>query len=212
MHTVYEDRIEAGRRLAKKLTQYHGTDTLIIAIPRGGVPVAAMVAHRLQLPWNVIASRKLPIPWNPEAGFGAVTSDGSVVLNESIIHGLGLRKEQVLEIVEEVRKEVIRRAEVNSRERPGIDVSGKSIILVDDGVASGYTMLAAIKSLRSQGAGKIIAAAPVASRSAAAMIEGSADESVFEIVSPSIPFTVADFYLNWHRLSAEDMLTYLREK
>lgn len=210
MHTVFEDRTEAGKRLAKKLTQFHGTDTIIITIPRGGVPVAAIVAHRLQLPWNVIVSRKLPIPFNPKAGFGAVTADGTVTLNENMIHGLALQQDQITEIAEEVKVEAVRRAEIYSREKPGIDLTGKTVILIDDGVASGYTMIAAIKSLRAQGADKIIAAVPVASRSAAAMIEEEADDSIFEIISPSVPFSIADFYLIWHSLSDEDILPILR--
>ena len=210
MHTIFEDRTEAGKRLAKKLTRFHGTDTLIITIPKGGVPVAATVAHHLQLPWNVIVSRRLPIPFNPKAGFGAVTADGTVALNENMIHGLALRKDQIADTINQVKDDAVRIEKLYSHEKPKTDVSGKAVILIDDGVASGYTMVAAIKSLRAQGAGKIIAAVPVASRSAAAMIEEEADECVFEIISPSIPFSIADFYLIWPSLSDEDIFPILR--
>lgn len=210
MHVLFEDREEAGRRVAKGLARFHGTETVILAIPRGGVPVAVAVAHRLLLPWNVIVTRKLPIPSNPEAGFGAVAADGSVVLNKAMLAGLHLTKDQIHEITEDVKAEVIRRTEIYSTARPPLDISGRTVIVLDDGVASGYTMLAAIKSVRSHNPAKIVAAAPVASRSATAMIEEVADECVFEIISPAVPFAVANFYVVWHDLTDDDILPLLR--
>jgi putative phosphoribosyl transferase len=210
MHVVYRDRIEAGKRLAKRLQAFHGTDALVMAIPMGGIPVAATVAHRLDLEWGVIVTRKLPIPWNPEAGFGAVAADGTVVLNDEMVRGLRLSHAQVDEVAEQVRAEVARRQEVLSRERPPVDPSGRTVIVVDDGLASGYTMLAAMNSLRRRSAQKVIAAAPVASRSAATLVEEAADECVFDIVSPAMPFAVADFYVEWHDLGNGEALEFLR--
>ena len=205
MHEIFKDRDDAGRHLAKKLAHCHAADAVILAIPRGGIPVAAVVAHRLRLEWGVIVVRKLPIPWSPEAGFGAVAADGSVVLNEAMVHGLKMRQEQIDEVVREVRAELARRSEFMLLAKPPPEVSGRCAIVVDDGLASGYTMLAAIKSLREGGASRVVAAAPVASRSAAALVGPAADECVFEIVSPSVPFAVADFYLNWHDLTDEEI-------
>jgi predicted phosphoribosyltransferase len=210
MGVVFHDREEAGRQLAKRLAHLHGTDALMLAIPRGGVPIAAAAAHRLQLEWNIMVVHKLPIPWNPEAGFGAVAADGSVVLNEPMVRALRMRREQIDEVAEEVRAEVVRRAELFAQERPAANVDNRCAVLVDDGLASGYTMLAAIKSLRSQHASRVIAAAPVASRSAAALIEGFADECVIETVSQSVPFAVADSYVAWHDLTDEDVMRILR--
>lgn len=210
MHVVYNDRIEAGKRLAKNLHAFHGADALVMAIPMGGIPVAATVAHRLDLDWGVIVSRKLPIPWNPEAGFGAVAADGTVVLNQEMVRGLRLSHAQIDEVAEQVRAEVTRRQDVLARERPPLKVSGRTVVVVDDGLASGYTMLAAINSLRRQSAEKVIAAAPVASRSAAALVEEAADECIFDIVSPSVPFAVADFYVEWHDLSNGDAVGFLK--
>lgn len=209
MHVLFEDRQEAGRRIAKKLANFHHADAVILAIPRGGVPVAASAAHRIQLPWGFIVTRKLPVPSNPEAGFGAIAADGSMALNNPMLSGLRLSKSQIEAIAEEVRAEVTRRTETYSRVRPPLDISGKTVIVVDDGLASGYTMLAAIKSLRAQNPARVIAVAPVASRSAAAMIEGSADECIFEIVSPAVPFAVANFYVGWRDLTDEDILPIL---
>lgn len=210
MHEIFQNRTEAGKRLAKKLAGYRNSSAVILAIPRGGIPVAASAAHRLNLDWNVIVTRKLPIPWNPEAGFGAVAADGSMVLNHSLIQGLDLNERQIEEIAQEVRDEVIRRTEVFVEARQPVGVEGKTVVVMDDGLASGYTMLAAIKSVRTHNAEKVIAAAPVASRSAAMLIEEAADETFFEIVSPSVPFAVADFYIEWHDLTDEDVLPYLR--
>ncbi len=209
MHTLFQDREEAGRRIAKRLDNWHGSAAVILAIPRGGIPVAATAAHRLQLSWGVIVVRKLPIPWNPEAGFGAVASDGSLVLNESMVQAMMMSQAQVEEVAESVRRQLSERAAFLEARRPAIDLAGRTTIVLDDGLASGYTMLAAIKSARQQHASKVIAAAPVASRSAAAMIEESADECVFDILSPAVPFAVADFYLNWHDLTDDDLVPWL---
>lgn len=210
MHVLFEDREEAGRRLAKRLDRFHRTDAVILAIPRGGVPVAAAVAHRLQLPWGVIVARKLPIPSNPEAGFGAVTADGSLVLNRPMLSGLRLGKSQVEEIAEHVKEEVTRRTELYSKARASIDVSGRPVVLLDDGLASGYTMLAAAKSIRSHKPSRIIAAAPVASKSAVNLVCECVDECEFEIISSAMPFAVADFYVVSHDLKDEDILPVLK--
>ena len=212
MHVLFEDRQEAGKRIAKKLARFHGTDAVILAIPRGGIPVAAVAAQRLQLQWGVIVTRKLPVPANPEAGFGAVANDGTIVLNKPMLSGLRLTKDQIGGIAARVRDEVARRTEVYSRAKPPIDVSGRPVIVLDDGVASGYTMLAAIKSVRNQGPASVVAAAPVASRSAASLVEKVADECEFEIVSPAMPFAVADFYVVWHDLTDEDILPVLESE
>ncbi len=209
MHVVFEDREEAGRALAKRLSDYHSSDACVLAIPRGGIPVAAVVAHRLQLEWGVIVTRKLPIPWNPEAGFGSVAADGSTVLNDAMLEGLQLSPQQIEEIADQVRAEVVRRSNLYNSIRPQCDVHGKTVIVVDDGLASGYTMLAAIKSLRAKDAAKIVAAAPVASRSASHLVCEAADDCVIHTVSPAVPFAVANFYLNWHDLSDEDVIPLL---
>ena len=210
MHQVFEHREDAGKQLAKKLSEFHETNALILGIPRGGVPVAAAAAHRLKLEWNVIVTRKLPIPWNPEAGFGAVAADGSIVINESMVQGLQLDEDQINKIADAVRFEVVRRTEAFSRERPPSNILGRDVIVLDDGLASGYTMLAAIKSVRSHNPSRIIATAPVASRSAAQMVCDKADQCIFGVVSSAVPFAVADFYLDWSDLTDEDILPVLR--
>lgn len=209
-HTLFNDRTEAGKRLAKLLDAYRGSNALILAIPRGGIPVAAAAAHRMRMDWSIIVARKLPVPWNPEAGFGAVTADGTIVLNEPMVSGLQLRQTQIDQIASDVRMEVQKRTATYMNERPAVEVSGRTVIVLDDGLASGYTMLAAVKAVRLQNPEKIVAASPVASRSAARMIEDAADECIFQIVSPSVPFAVADFYVAWRDLTDDDVIPVLQ--
>jgi putative phosphoribosyl transferase len=154
--------------------------------------------------------KKLPVPWFASASFGAV-ADGAVVLNEAMVHGLGLHKEALKPIVDEARQEADHWHQTCERERPEPEIAGKCAIVIDDGVASGYTMMAAIKYLRGRGASRVVAASPVTSRFASTMVSGCADECVFEIVSPTLPFSIDDFYLTRNHLSEEDMLAALRE-
>ncbi|MCE5324394.1 phosphoribosyltransferase [bacterium] len=211
MHDLFEDRNDAGRKLAKRLGEYHNTSAVLLAIPRGGVPVVAAAARRLQLEWNVFVARKLPIPSNPEAGFGAITADGCVVFNKRILHGLHLSTNDIDSVLADQKAEAVRRTKLYSTARLPTNISHRTVIVIDDGLASGYTMLAAIKALRAKEASRIIAAAPVASRSAAAMVELAADECVFEMISNAVPFAVADFYLTWLDLTDEDVLSLLKE-
>jgi len=209
MPEVFIDRIDAGRKLAGNLRQYESGDAIVLAIPRGGVPVAVEVALHLNLSLDLVVPRKLPIPWNPEAGFGAVTSDGALVLNELMVKELGLSRKRIKEIANDVMDEVQRRERVLRDDLPKIDIKGKQAIIVDDGLASGYTMLAAIRSARQAGASRIIVAVPVASLSAARIIREATDELIITVQSERLPFAVADYYLEWHDLTDTEVLEYL---
>jgi len=211
MADLFEDRSEAGRRLARRLQHLGDRETVALGIPRGGIPVAAEVARALGLQWGVLPVRKLPIPFSPEAGFGAVALDGSIVINDAMVSGLRLSRAQMDEVIGAVKAEVERRAAVFYAARPPVDITGRSVVVVDDGLAGGYTMMAAIKSVRAQGCGRVVAVAPVASRSAAALVGPAADECVFEVVSAAVPFAVADFYLRWRDLTDDDVIPVLRD-
>lgn len=206
---LFRDRRDAGRRLAERLLDYEGRDAVVLAIPRGGVPVGLEVAKRLGAQLDVIVPRKIPIPWNPEAGMGAITADGTTVLNESMVRSLGLSKEEIEHAADEVRQEVIRRTETYRAGRAEPEIAGKPVILVDDGLASGYTMLAAIEFLRKQSPSSVVVAVPVASQGATRLIGPKVDELVALIVSERLPFAVADFYLEWRDLTDEEVLAYL---
>jgi predicted phosphoribosyltransferase len=202
----FRNRSDAGRILAESLKHYQGSDVMVFAIPRGGIPVAVEVAKKLGSKLDIIVPRKIPIPDNPEAGYGAVTEDGVIVLNEPLVRELQLTRLQIESQAEEVRAEIRRRHSVYRAKLMPSSVEGKTAIIVDDGLASGYTMMAAIRSVRQQGAMKVIAAAPVASSSAWELIKTAADEVVCPVVSYHYPFAVAGFYRHWHDLTDEEVL------
>lgn len=205
----YRDRVDAGRVLAGHLKQYKPGAAVVFAVPRGGIPVAVEVAKKLGLELDVIVSRKIPIPHNTEAGYGAVTEDGTIVLNEPLVKRLGLTGRQIERHADDVRTEIRRRQTVYRTYLRPSSVEGKAAIIIDDGLASGYTMMAALKSMRQRGATKVVAAAPVASSSAWALIESVADEVVCPVVSYRYPFAVAGFYRQWHDLTDEEVIADL---
>ncbi len=206
----FRNRVDAGMILGDKLEQYRDSDSLVVAIPRGGIPVAIEVAKKLGSGLDIIVPRKIPIPDNPEAGYGAVTEDGVIVLNEPLVRRLGFTRQQIERHAEEVRAEIRRRQAVYRKILMASSVGGKTAIIVDDGLASGYTMMAAIRSIRQQGAAKVVAAAPVASSHAWELVNSSADDVVSAVVSPYYPFAVASFYRHWHDLTDEEVIRDLR--
>jgi predicted phosphoribosyltransferase len=202
----FRNRADAGRILAESLKGYQNSNAVVFAIPRGGIPVAAKVAEILGSRLDIIVPRKIPIPYNTEAGYGAVTEDGAIVLNESLVRQLRLTRQQIERDAEAVRAEIRRRQSVYRLILSPSSIEGNTAIIIDDGLASGYTMMAAIQSMRRQGAGKIVAAAPVASSNAWALIQSAADEVVCPIVSHGYPFAVASFYRHWHDLTDEEVI------
>lgn len=200
---------DAGRRLAEGLAQYKGDEVVVFAVPRGGVPVAIEVADKLGAPLDIVVPRKIPIPFNPEAGYGAVSEEGILVLNEPLVNELGLTRRQIERQAEEVRIEIARRIAVYRRNLEAHSVEGKTAIIIDDGLASGFTMAAAIKSMQQRKAARITVAVPVASWSAYDMVKPLADELVCLIVGRIPRFAVASFYRRWHDLTDEEVLEYL---
>ena len=203
---LFRSRADAGKRLAERLLDYEGEDVVVLAIPRGGVPVGAEVARRLNARLDVIIPRKIPIPWNPEAGFGAITADGTIVLNQRMVKNLGLSKDEIQRAADEVREEIERRTREYRDDRPPTDVKGKTVILVDDGLASGYTMLAAIESVRKHNPVRVIVAVPVASSAAARVVSARVDGMVALVTSERLPFAVAEFYREWRDLTDEEVV------
>ncbi|MRR17112.1 MAG: phosphoribosyltransferase [Deltaproteobacteria bacterium] len=205
----YRNRTDAGRRLAVHLAPYGGRDVVVLAIPRGGVPVAVEVAAALGADLDIIVPRKIPIPGNTEAGFGAVTEDGVVVLNEPLVRELGLTGDEIDRLARKVRQEIARRQDVFRAVLPPLPVYGRSAIVIDDGLASGYTMMAAVGSIRKHGAKRVVAAAPVASGSGWELVRKTADDVVCPVVSSAYPFAVANFYAEWYDLDDDEVLKYL---
>lgn len=205
----FRDRAEAGRLLGSALAAYAGhADVLVLALPRGGIPVGYAVARALGAPLDIFVVRKLGAPGNPELAIGAVAPGGVCILQEEIIAGLGIPADEVAAIA--TREEQARRQseELYRRNLPAHPLGGATVILVDDGIATGATMRAAITALRRLQAEKIVVAAPVAPASTCR--ELSAEEVVC-LATPDIFFTVGQWYVNFEQVSDQQMAALLEE-
>ena len=208
---VFRDRSDAGERLGERLSQYKGSEAVVFAIPRGGVPVAIKVAEKLEAPLDLIIPRKIGIPFNPEAGYGAVTEDGTIVLNEPLVRQLRLDEQQIKKQAEEIRAEIMRRSALYRSKQEAPSVEQKTAVIIDDGLASGFTMLAAIKSLQKRRAARVIVAVPVASGSAYELLKPLVDELVCLVIAYTYQFAVASFYHHWHDLTDKEVIGYLED-
>ena len=172
----YENRYDAGRRLALSLSDYAGRpDVTVLALPRGGVPVGSEIARALRVPLDVFVVRKLGVPGQPEFAMGAIASGGALVLDQQTISDLRIPRDAVERVIASERAELARREELFRGSRPPVDASGRTVILVDDGLATGSTMQAAIAALRKEGPASIIVAVPVGSREACGAIRAVTD-------------------------------------
>ena len=179
--TPFRDRREAGRALAKELTAAgyaERTDLLVLALPRGGVPVAYEVARALNAPLDVFLVRKLGAPGRPELAMGAIASGGVRVLVDEVVYGLNIPPEVIERVAEAEQRELERREREYRDGRPAPDVSGKTVILIDDGLATGATMRAAAQALRALGPARIVVAVPVAAEETCYEFTALADEVV----------------------------------
>ncbi len=210
-HAIFDNRQDAGRQLATKLMEYSDHSVVVLAIPNGGVPVGIEVASALRADLDVIICRKIPIPLNPEAGFGAIVDDGTVILNEELVRSLRLTRPEIEEEAAKVRAEIKRRNLLYQGERPLARVGGRTVIIVDDGLASGITMLAAVESVRRRHAKEIVAAAPCASESAIEQLKQRADKVVTCAIGSGSNFAVADYYRYWCDISDEEIVRYLNQ-
>lgn len=206
---VFKDRTEAGSLLAGKLIQYRDSGGIVLGIPSGGVPVAREIAAALHLPMDLMIVRKLQIPYNPEAGFGAMGPDGEIILNEGLLAELGLTEDEIREQAEKTFDVIKRRNQIFRGGRPFPPLKDRSVILVDDGLASGYTMLAAVRSVKRKTPKKIIVAVPTASKRTVELILPEVDELICLNVRHGISFAVADAYRNWYDLSDEEVLSII---
>ena len=178
MDPLYRDRIEAGERLAKRLQAYRASDALVLGIPRGGVVVAAALARALDLELDIVVARKLGAPGSPELAIGAVTADGGCFLNKEIVALLGVSDAYIRNINEVEMAEARRRETALRGTRPRSRISNRSVMLVDDGLATGATMHAAARAVREDGPARLIVAVPVGSREACTALAGEVDEVV----------------------------------
>jgi putative phosphoribosyl transferase len=206
----FHDRFEAGRALAAELARVvQERDALVLALPRGGVPVAAEVARALDWPLDVIVVRKVGMPGQPELAMGAVASGGARVLNDDVVSLLAGGEAVFEQAAARELDEVARRERAYRGQRPPLSVSGRTCIVVDDGIATGATMAVAVQALRSLGARRIVAAAPVTSRSARERLEGCADA----VVCLSEPFwfqSVGQWYEDFEQIQDDEVIELLR--
>lgn len=175
---AFRDRSDAGRRLAERLESLEGEQPVVIALPRGGVPVAYEVAEGLDAPLDVMAVRKLGAPSHRELGMGALAEDGVRVLNDEVVEALSIGDDQIEATVTREQEELERRRERYRGDLPPVPVEGRTAILIDDGIATGFTAIAAARTLRGRGAQRIVLAVPVAPRDAEARLRDEVDELI----------------------------------
>lgn len=203
MRTTFRDRTEAGQLLAERLRDYERhPDAIVLALPRGGVPVGFEIAHRLGLPLDVFVVRKLGVPGQPELAMGAIASGGIRVLNEDVLRAMPHAAASVAAITNEETREIERREHDYRQDRPAPELSGRVLILVDDGLATGATMLAAIAALRQKDPAKIVVAVPVCPPETLAEVERVADETLV-LFAPDWFRGVGQFYENFTQLGDE---------
>ena len=209
MKPAFRDRAAAGRSLARALERFRGSAALALAIPSGGVPVAAEIARALSLPLDVAPVSKVLLPWTTESGYGAVAFDGSVWIDEEAASRYSLSRAQIDKGIAQARAKVERRKERLRGARPAPELSGRPVILVDDGIAAGSTMRTAIAALRKHAPAQIVVAVPTAHDRSIAAIRGLADEVVCPDVRGGASFAVADAYEIWRDVDEEDAAALL---
>ena len=209
--SIFENRYDAGRQLANKLVEYYGKPVIVLGIPNGGVAVALSIALALDVELDLVISRKIPLPLSPEGGFGSVTDDGTIIYNEDVVKGAGLSQQQINYQVNRVRVDIRNRSLLYYKDRPPLTVSGRTVIIVDDGLASGYTMRAAIESVRHRKPDRIIAAVPVGPERIVEELKKVADKVVTCTVGTSPQFYLSDYYKYWHEITDDEVLHCLRE-
>lgn len=206
----FMDRVDAGRRVAGRLEEYRGRDLLILGIPRGGVPVAAEVARRLDAPLDIVVARKLGSPISSELAIGAVTANGGLFLNEDLLTDLHVTPTYLDAVVAGERAEAVNREERLRPSRAKEPIGGRVVILVDDGLATGATMRAAVRSVRKDHPAQLVVAVPVGSRQACLALRGEADR-VLCLHQPDPFVAVGIYYRDFRPTEDEDVRRLLRE-
>ena len=211
MERAFANREEAGRQLAEKLEKYAGCDNVIVlGLPRGGVPVAYEVAKRLRAPLDVFIVRKLGVPGFEELAAGAIASGGVRVLNEDVTRAIPYAAEAIEAVTAKETTELERREQIYRERRPPPELQGRIAILVDDGLATGATMRAAVKALRQRGAAKIVVAVPVGPPDTCRELAGEADETIC-LSTPVFFQAVGQYYEDFSQTSDEDVRALLSQ-
>lgn len=209
MTTPYTDRAEAGRRLAGALQHYGGRrDVVVLALPRGGVPVGFEIARALDADLDLMLVRKLGAPGQPELAMGAIATGGARVLNRDIVTSLDLDDAAIEAVARGEQRELERRERTYRGERPGPQVTGRCVILVDDGLATGATMRAAVAAVRTQSPGRIVVAVPVAPPDAIARLRSEADEVICP-ETPELFYAISQWYRAFPQVTDDEVQSLL---
>ncbi len=208
----YADRTEAGKALAERLVEFSGERPVVVGLPRGGVVVAAEIARRLKCDLDVIIAGKLRAPYNPELAIGAVTEDGHVYLNRSIVRDLRIR-DNYIEEEKNARLAVISgRLALYRKVKKKVPLKGRTVIIADDGLATGSTMISAVQAAKAEGAGKIIVAVPGGPPDTVEVIKGMTE--VDTVVCPMIPaafYAVSQLYFEFNQVEDHEVVSILKE-
>ena len=204
MRTRFKDRADAGRELAGQLTHLSGKDTIVLALPRGGLPVGYEIAHELRAPLDVINVRKLGVPWQEELALGAIATGGVRVLNSDIVMAAGVTREDLDNVTRLQQLELDRRERLYRGGRPAPALRGRTVVLVDDGIATGATARAAISIVRQQSPARLVLAVPVAQASVAAELTREVDEFVCPL-TPSDLYAIGLWYDSFTQLKDDDV-------
>jgi predicted phosphoribosyltransferase len=211
MNKPFHDRRDAGRLLAEKLSAYaNRPDVIVLALPRGGVPVGFEVALALDAPLDVFPVRKLGVPGHDELAMGAIAPGGIRVLNEQLVRALHIPEDRLNAVIAKEQQEFTRREHLYRGDRPRLDVRGKTVVLVDDGLATGATMVAAIKALRQQRAGRVVVAVPIAAPEICNQMRAYVDDIVCA-VTPEPFYAVGLWYENFSQTSDEEVRELLKQ-
>ena len=202
------DRSDAGRRLANRMLHLRGEDVVVLALPRGGVPVAHEVARAIGAPLDLLLVRKLGVPGHEELAMGALASGGEPRVNAETVRALRIGAADIERVIARERRELERRERAYRAGRAPPEIRGRTVILVDDGLATGATMLAAAEAVRAAGAARVIVAVPVASAEACALVRGAADD-VIALLVPDELYAVGAWYTDFTQTTDDEVRTLL---
>jgi predicted phosphoribosyltransferase len=206
----FSDRVNAGKRLASVLTEFAGKNAIVLAIPRGGVVVGYEISKALHLPLDVIIPHKIGAPGNPELAIGAMTEDGTIILDEALIAYIGVPKSYIKEESERQKHEIERRLKMYRQNEPYPNLEGREVIIVDDGIATGSTMKAALSSVKNRGARTVTVAVPVGPPSTIKELKRQADRVVCPY-TPEYFQAIGQFYTDFNQTTDEEVIKLLKQ-
>lgn len=210
MDEIFADRGDAGRRLARELLPLAEENPVVVGLPRGGVPVAGEVAAALGAPLEILAVRKLGAPGNPEYGVGAVAEDGSRVIDTEAVRQLGIEPDSLDAIIADETRELVRRVAAYRGERPPLELTGRTVIVVDDGVATGVTDTAALRAVRRQEPDRLVLAVPVCPPDSIEFLRAESDDLIC-LATPARFFGVGQQYRDFSQVSDQQVVSILDE-